>query len=162
MTQDSLISLCKKIEDDCMWNAETHHKIANDAESLSFKLQVIPAILASIFAVMVSHQLWLEYTVWLTLVSGIVTAISSVANPKENYYRHLVAAKSFTVLKQKAYALSSTFSEELDQDALSTEVKRLHDAYCIIVQNVPPTNNKAFDKASERIKSRVHEPEDHS
>ena len=162
MTENNFLSLCRKIEDDCKWNAEIHHQIASSASRLSFWFQIIPAICVAIFAILVSQNLWLNVTVWLTLISGIITAIANIMNPKENYYQHLSAGKTFTILKQRAYALYTTFATDMSQESLSAEVKQLQEAYNIAVLNVPPTNNKAFDKATKRIKKSVHEPEDHS
>jgi hypothetical protein len=71
----------------------------------------------------------------------------------------LNAAKNFTALKHKARALKDTFGLDMQDEVFFAAVKSLHDEYINLIKLVSPTDEKSFNKARERIKKGVHEPD---
>lgn len=80
-------------------------------------------------------------------------------DPLRGYYDHLNAAKNFTALKQRSRGLRETFSGNMTDERFATEVHALHDEYNNLIRFVPPTTEKAFEKARERIRRGVHRPD---
>ncbi len=157
--REELINECKSIEENCTYTAETHHTIANSERRKYQLLQIGPAIISVVTGGSVSLGFAPAFVGWLTLVSGVVAAISGILNPSKNSEEQLAAAKQFTTLKQDARALGKSFSKGMSDDEFSVEVRKLHDRYNELVLAVPATNDKAFEKAREKVKKGVHEPD---
>ncbi len=81
---------------------------------------------------------------------GVMMDLASVLSGGE---AHLRAAKAFTILKQDARALRDTFSPGLSDDALTASAQALHE------RQSPPTTDRAFNKAREKIQAKLHEPD---
>jgi len=153
---DSLISECKQIEADSMQTAETHHIIAHKASSRAFWLKFIPALATVISAgfLLAGANNWVA---WVALISGMVTVSNILMKCDEKSAEHLFAAKSFTVLKHQARALHNAFKNFIDEKDFYHQVRMIREQYNLLVQFAPPTDDeKAYDKASERIKKGVH------
>ena len=148
---------CSTIENNCTYTAEAHHIIATDSRCLSTKLQIVPAIIASLSGLLVVGKLVPEWWGWLTVLSATISAVAGVIDPTRTYYEHLNAAKNFTVIKQKAHSLRETFSHDMTDKELNIAVRILHDQYCDLIRCVPPTDDEAFEKARKRIQDGVHQ-----
>jgi hypothetical protein len=153
---EGLVNECKQIEVDSTQTAETHHIIAHKASRRSFWLKFIPAIITVISAcfLLAGSDKWVA---WITAISGIVTVSNILLKCDEKAREHLFAAKNFTVLKHQARALHKTFKNFIDEKDFYHEVRALRDNYNLLVQYTPPTDDeKAYNKACERIKKGVH------
>jgi len=157
--KEKYLNECKIIKENCEYTAETHHIIAARNEKMSVGFQLIPAIIAALSGILVVGMIVPIWWGWLSVFSAVIVAVASVLNPLRAYYDHLNAAKNFTALKQEARALKDTFSSDMVDEEFFRAVKNLHDKYNNLIKFVPPTDEKSFNKAKERIKKGVHEPD---
>lgn len=148
---------CKVIKENCNYNAETHHIIAKDNKKLAIKFQIIPAVVAAILGSLVAGQIVPLWIGWMAVIAAVVAAVGNVLNPNKEYYDNLLAAKMFTSLKQEVGAFCNAFASRMSDDKFFSEVENLQKRYNDIIKVVPPTNDKAFEKARDRIKLGVHE-----
>ena len=149
----------KKVYDNCLYTAESHHIIAHRYQRLQRWLQIIPAIVAALSGTLSAASVADPFTTYLSAISAIVTAIMTVVDPAKRHELHMGTAKSFTVLKQDADSLLLTFGPLMPQSELGAAVKSLHDRYNDLVLAAPPTDEKAFTKARERIQAGLHDRE---
>jgi hypothetical protein len=158
MNEEYKIEL-KKIHGNCLYTAEAHHIIAGRYQRLQRWLQIVPAIIAALTGTLSAASVGDPLTTYLTAVSAIIAAITSVIDPAKRYEQHMGTAKAFTVLKQDADSLLMTFGPLMLQPDLSAAVKSLHERYNDLVLAAPPTDDKSFAKAQDRIQTGVHDPD---
>lgn len=157
--KNKLIKEAENIYQDCLYSAETHHMLANRGKRMAILFQLVPAVIAALSAGLVVGKAVPIWWGWLTVVSAIVTAVANVLNPLKEHYDHLLAAKSFTALKHEARLLYRTLAVSMIEKDLAEEVKSLVERYNTLARVAPPTDQKTFEKARERIQSGVHEPD---
>jgi len=157
-SNEYLVDECKRIEEDSMYNAETHHQIASSGERLGFWVKFIPAAVAagSGIAILKGSPTWVA---WLSIISGVAFALTFILDPDRRQNDNTKAAKDYTVLKHEARALYQTFSHEMSQLEFYLSVRLLRERYNIIVSQTPKTTDKAFEKARLKIKSGRHTPD---
>lgn len=144
---------CKTIENNARYTATAHHIVANSSKRLSFWLESAPAVVASASGLLVVGGVVPVWWGWLTVVSSVITATTSIIGPQKNYYENLNAAKSFTIIKHKARSLRESFSSFLSEVEYVKEVKNLNESYNQLILLTPPTQEKAYKRASEKIKA---------
>lgn len=152
----SLITECKQIEEDSLYTAEVHYLISHKLGVRAFWFKLTPALITTLsaFSLLVGAPNWVS---WITMFSGITTIVNTFLEPEKKAKDHLFAAKNFTVLKHEARSLYETFKEFIDIGTFYQEVKRLREKYNLLVTMTPPTDDeKAWEKARQRIKSGVH------
>ncbi len=150
---------CEVIYQNCVYTAETHHVIADKQRRRLTRFQTIPAVIAAVSGTYIGIKDAPEWVVWLGVISAVVAAVGSVLNPLKEYYDHLNAAKNFTTLKQDVRSLRDTFSKAMTDKELETATRHIHDRYNDIVRYSPPTDNKSFEEARERVQGKIHEPD---
>ncbi len=111
----------------------------------------IPAL-----ALLLGSPVWVS---WITLTFSIISIVNILLEPERETKNHEFSAKSFTVLKHEARSLYETFKDFIDDKDFFYEVKRIREKYNWLVQITPPTDEKSFEKAKERIKKGVHKPD---
>ena len=148
---------CAAVVQNCTYTAETHHIIACKQKRLGNAMQIAPAVIAAILGVLAGTNVLLPWTLWLSVIAAVVTAVGNVLNPFAEYYTNLNAAKSFTILKQDARGLLNTFSASMTDDIFASATHAIHDRYNDLVRLAPPTDPKSFEKARKRVQSGVHE-----
>lgn len=155
---ENLINECKRIEEDSMYNAETHYLIANKLSKRAFWFKFVPVIITGIsaLALLLGSPVWVS---WITLTFSIISIVNILLEPERETKNHEFSAKSFTVLKHEARSLYETFKDFIDDKDFFYEVKRIREKYNWLVQITPPTDEKSFEKAKERIKKGVHKPD---
>jgi hypothetical protein len=116
----------------------------------------VPAIIAASSGLLVVGQVIPVWWGWATVVSAVVTATTSIVSPQKSYYENLNAAKSFTVVKNKAHALHAAFASSLTETELFKEIRNLADYYDQLVLLTPPTAEKAYKKAVKKLSQRVN------
>jgi len=146
---------CTVIENNARYTATTHHIVATNSKQLSFWLESIPAIIASASGLLVVGGVVPVWWGWLTVVSSVITATTSIIGPQKNYYENLNAAKSFTIVKHKARSLRESFSSFLSEDEYVKDVRNLAESYNQLILLTPPTQEKAYRKASKKIKDEM-------
>lgn len=154
---ESLITECKRIQEDSTYTAEVHHIISHKLHKRAFWCKLIPSSITvlSAFALIAGYPNWIA---WVTLISGAVTMLNVFISPQESARQHLFAAKNFTVLKHESRSLHESFREFLTKDELFSAVKLLREKFNLVVQFTPPTDDdKAFEKARQRIKEGIHQ-----
>lgn len=150
---------CSRVEDNATYTAETHHILAK-RQKLWFRIfQLVPAIATALLTTFVAGQIIPHWFSDVALVAAVVTAIGTVVNPQQSYFRHLSAAKAFTVIKHDARALRETFGPNASDPQNDVCVRALHERYNDVTRLSPPTEDWAFEKARERIKRGIHEPD---
>ena len=156
--KEHLIKECMRVEEDCMYTAETHHVIASSSEKIGFWVKAIPAAVAagSGIAILKGFPIWVA---WLSIISGIAFALTFLLDPDRRKNDHTKAAKDYTVLKHEARSLYQTFSHEMNQSEFYMSVRLLRERYNNLVSQTPKTTDKAFEKAREKIKAGRHTPD---
>lgn len=148
---------CATIEDNARHTAEAHHILADKAKRTAFFLEVVPAVIASLSGLLVVGQAIPAWWGWLTVVSAVITATSSIVSPHKSYYENLNSAKSFTVVKHRARSLKSSFSSFYSEDEFYKEVRALSEYYNQLVLLTPPTQEWAYQKAREKLTERAED-----
>ncbi len=157
--RDRYIEECKIIHENSMYNAETHHVIALRCMRQARWFQAFPAATAALLAALVGSSIIPPWLAWVSALAAVISAVGTSLDPQRSYYDHLNAAKNFTVLKQKVRALRETYSYDMNENELSVAVKKLDDRYNELVKTVPPTDDKAFEKARGKIMRGIHDPD---
>lgn len=152
---------CQKIFDNCLFTAEAHHIIALKNRNLQRWLQVFPAVVAALSGTLTLSGSATTFFQILTAMAAVVAAITTVLDPAKQYEQHVAAAKAFTILKQDSDSLRVSFGPHMDSSDLAASLKILHDRYNDLVLAAPPTEEKAFEEARQRIKAGVHDRENH-
>jgi hypothetical protein len=145
---------CKTIEDNARHTAEAHHILASRSKTTAFWLDIVPAVIAALSGLLVVGQVIPAWWGWLTVVSAVVSATSSVVSPHKSYYENLNAAKSFTVVKHKARSLHCSFASSMSEVEFLKEVRNLSEYYNQLVLLTPPTEEWAYKKAVKKLAMR--------
>ena len=156
--KEHLIKECMRIEEDCMYSAETHHQIAASAKKTAFYIKFIPAVIAALSGILILSGVSI-IVAWLSVLSGFILAIASVLDPDRNKNDHIKTAKDYTVLKHDSRALYQAFAQEMSSLEFHISTRLLRGRYNNIVNNSTETNDKAFEKAREKIKAGRHTPD---
>lgn len=154
----NLITECKQIHDDSNYNAEAHYFLEHRLSKRAYLLKTIPAVITvlSAFGLLIGSPNWLA---WITLLSGIITILNIFMDPEKKARDHEFAAKNFTILKHEARSLHESFRDFMSESDFLCNVKLLRQKYNLLVLCTPPTDEESFNKARERIKKGVHEPD---
>jgi hypothetical protein len=155
---EHLITECRRIEEDCMYNAETHHQIVASAKKIAFCIKFIPAVIAAISGILILAGVSVVVA-WLSVLSGFILAIAAVLDPDRKKNDNLKTAKDFTVLKHDSRALYQAFVNEMGATEFYISTRLLRERYNNIVNNSPETEDKAFEKAREKIRAGRHTPD---
>jgi len=161
MPDDNLKHLydeCRRMEEDSLYTAETHYITAEKARNLSLWLKFIPAAVAAMSGTLIilEYPTWIA---WLSILSGLSFALTTILDVDRRKNEHTVAAKEFTVLKHEARSLYETFYHEMKREEFAREVRRLRDKYNSLIGHTPQTAEKEFEKARKKIKSGRHTPD---
>lgn len=149
---ENLRDECRTIEDNARHTAEAHHIIASSNKTKAFWLEIIPAVAAALFvSVLVVGDRVPEWVGWVAAVSAIFSATNSVMSPHKSYYENLNAAKSFTVVKNKAHLLASFLAGCYTEKEFCEAVKALSEIYNQLILVTPPTEEWAYKKAKEKL-----------
>ncbi len=151
---EDLKNECATIEDNARHTAEAHHILASNAKRRALTLEVIPALIASSSGLLVVGQIIPAWWGWLTVVSAVVTATSSIVSPHKSYYENLNSAKSFTVVKHRARSLRSSFASFYNEDEFYKEVRAVSEYYNQLILLTPPTEEWAYLRATEKLAQR--------
>lgn len=148
---ENLKNECRTIEDNARHTAEAHHILAARSKTQSFWFEVVPAVIASLSGLLIVGEVIPVWWGWVTVVSAVVTATSSIVSPHKSYYENLNSAKSFTVVKHKARSLHESFVSLYTEQELFKEVKLLSDYYNQLILLTPPTQDWAYNKAVKKL-----------
>lgn len=153
---EKLVNECKQIQEDSTYTAEAHHIIEHKLSRNSFWCELIPVCITilSTFALLIGAPNWLS---WITLLSSTIIILNVFLEPGKKAKDHLLAAKHFTSLKHEARSLHESFRDFMSENEFYNSVRRLRDRYNLLTQFAPPTDEKSFCKAINKIKSGVHE-----
>lgn len=158
--RESYIKECELIRQNCLYTAEAHHNIASRYKSFAFWFQIAPAVIAAASSSAAIANLANGALLnTIALIGAVATSVSSVINPNKVSETHLQAAKSFTILKHDARFLKDSRNHDLDDQAFSLAVENLHQRYNDYVGSVPPTDDKAFEEARQKIQKGIHDPD---
>ncbi|MCD4676913.1 MAG: SLATT domain-containing protein [Desulfobacula sp.] len=155
---DNLINECKRIEEDCLYTAETHYILAAGAGRVSFWVKLIPAVAAAIsgIALLSGAPNWVA---WFSVIAGVAFALQSIMNPDKKNEEYSQAAKSYTALKHESRSLYQTFHKEMDRNSFLIMVRILRERYNMLAKMTPQTTTKAFEEGRKRIKAGRHTPD---
>jgi hypothetical protein len=154
-----LINECQRIEEDSLYTGEAHHIIGNDLMNQTWWLKIIPASITVLSAFAVLGNYHKDIFQWFTLITGFLTMYNVITEPERKSQQHISAGKNFVVLKHEARSLRESFKDFMDTKEFYHAVRRLREKYNLLVQYIPPTNEKAFEKARKRIKKGIHYPD---
>ncbi len=153
-----LIAECRRIEEDCMYDAETHHQIVASAKKIAFCIKFIPAVIAALSGILILAGVSIVVA-WLSVLSGFILAIAAVLDPDRKKNDHIKNAKDYTVLKHDSRALYQAFAKEMSSSEFYISTRLLRERYNNVVYNSPETEDKAFEKAREKIRAGRHTPD---
>ncbi len=154
--RDPLIKECQTIQQNSEYTAEAHHNLAKHYNCLHLWLQLIPGIGTAISTALILAGVVAKEYMWAAALMAAIAAISNILSPEKNYYSHLQAAKSFTCIKHDARALHQSFAGTMTDNEFKCAVLSLHSRYNDLARMAPPTDEKSFAKAKERIDAGVH------
>ncbi|MFC1834120.1 SLATT domain-containing protein [Thermodesulfobacteriota bacterium] len=154
----NLVDECRRLEEDSMYNAESHYMVAASAGFRGQLLKFVMAAASAISGVLVLAGA-ASWVAWFSILSGLALALTTVLNIDRKRADHSSAAKEFTVLKHDARSLYQTFAPEMKRQEFSRAVRRLRDKYNDLVLHCPQTTKKAFQEAQRKIKTGVHTPD---
>jgi hypothetical protein len=157
--KEKYVEECKVLKQNCTYTAEAHHLMAASFRRQAFWFQLVPTIIAIISSAMATLGTPSELKLILTLVSSIIAAVATVLNPNKIYEEHLSAAKALTALKHDARFLAETEATHVSEEGFVERVRNLHEKYNTLIQALPATNAKYFEKARKVIQSGIHEPD---
>jgi len=159
---DHLIAECKTIAESSLYNAQAHFELAEiiktKAQMKARWLVIVPSAIAGVAGVLTAVGL----PVWIgafSAVGGFLASVYSAFGEEQSPIKHRIAANQWTGLRHEARALSETYFRELPHQQLLAEVRRIDDRYTTLCQALEPTDREAFDKARERVKSGVFNPD---
>ena len=161
MTEKSiehLVHECEQIEEDSMYNAETHYQIAASAKRNAFLIKFIPAVIAAISGILILVGVNIVVA-WLSVLSGFILSIAAVLDPDRKKNDHIKTAKDYTVLKHDSRSLYQAFSQEMDSSEFYIATRLIRERYNNIVKTSPETEDKDFERAREKIKLGRHTPD---
>lgn len=142
---------CIVIEDNARHTAESHYIIASHNYRTAFFLEIIPAIVASCSGLLVVGAIVPLWWGWITVVSAVITATSSVISPHKSYFENLNAAKAFTVVKNRAKSLQNLSDQFDSEEEYFKEVKSLSEYYNQLILLTPPTQEWAYSRAKNKL-----------
>jgi len=157
--KEKFIDECKQIRQNAEYTAETHHWIASWNRGLAYAFQIVPAAIAAVTSSLVAAGIQPSSWLWATVISSVVAAVASVLDPNKQYQDHLLAAKSFTIMKHDARFLHDAKSHRMTDAEFCVAVDNLHEKYNELVRVSPPTNKRSFEIARAVIQSGRHAPD---
>lgn len=157
--REKYLEECRIIQQNCTYTAEAHHRFALSAKQKAFWLEVIPAVCAAVSSTLVAAHIFGEWLLPFTILSATISAVTAVLNPNKTYQDHLAAAKNFTALKHDVHFLHESQSTRLTDEALVLAVENLHERYNEFLKSTPPTDDKSFAKARQRVQAGIHDPD---
>jgi hypothetical protein len=141
---------CTTIADNSWYTAETHFIIANQAKTNGRLLKYALAALSALSGTLLLSGLpgWIA---WLSILSGLTTAVAVALDSERTYNDHCLAAKMYTVLKHDAWVLRDTLHFEMGHVEMVSAVERLQQRYNDLVLYTPATNDKAYERAKAKL-----------
>lgn len=155
---DHLVGECHRIEEDATYTAETHHVLHAQDETRGKVLKAIPAVAAAAAGTAIVAERPVIGAA-CALVAAVVGALFAVLDPDRAARAHLVAAKGFTSLKHDARFLADVMRFELTREQFAASVQRLRERYNQIAEHAPPTTDRAFERAREKVRAGRHAPD---
>lgn len=140
------------VEENCLYTAQAHFAIAARKGAVVRIVYVSSSSLAAIAGGLVVAG----FPAWVGLfaaIGGVVGAACAALGADKDVHAHRVAANALTKHRHEARALRETFSSDLSKDQLLAEVRRITDGYNSLIQGLPPTDEKAMEKARKSIQS---------
>jgi hypothetical protein len=154
--RNKLLNECEVVRDNCEYIAESHYLSAKRAEKTKYIFEIIPAALSAISGILTGAGFLPDWTIWFSVFSASVAAISGVLDPSKKYRDFSTAGHTFTALKHKARFLKEVLSETLTDQELTKATQSLHEEYTTTIKMTPLTEEDMFKKGSEKIKVGVH------
>jgi hypothetical protein len=151
--KDHLLAECEKVEENCLYTAQTHFVMAAKKQRLaSGWLVVLPSIVSSLsgLAVAIGAKPWVGA---FAAVAGVVSGVATFLGVDKEASSHETAGKLLTQLRDDSRALRETYSHDLSAEQLGTEVRAIGNRYRAYVASLPLTDEASFEKARAKIKS---------
>jgi hypothetical protein len=152
-TSEHLQAACRRVEQDCLYTAQTHFEMASQkAKRAKGWLVLLPSFVSSIsgLAVALGAPGWIGA---FAAVSGVVTGVATFLGIDKDANAHELAGKLLTQLRHEARALCDTYSPDLPVDQFASQVLALQNRYGAFVASLPLTSDKAFERVRAKIKS---------
>lgn len=151
-----LLEACRVLEENSLYTAQAHFEMGARAEVARNMLLIVPAVFSAAAGALVA----MGYSPMLGVagaLAGMLSAVASVLGVDKPPMQHRQAANLFTALRHEARSLRETFWCEMPRAALVAEVKRLEERYAVLAQTSEPTDDKAFNAARNKIRTKLFE-----
>lgn len=161
-SQQYLLNECKTVAENCLYNAQAHFEIAARARYLSCAFLIAPACLAALSGFLVAIGVFSSFNRVMGAATAVFASIATVASSlgvDRRVELHNQAANLLTALRHEARALHETYVHELDRPDFFSEVRRIDDRYNALIQALLPTDERAFERAREKIRLRRFTPD---
>ena len=148
----------KTVEENCLYTAQAHFEIASRKSGTVKTVYIVAALVSALGGCLVAFGMpkWLGA---LPALGGAMGAVFSAVGIDKDVHTHLVAANALTKLRHEARALRETYSTTMTPEDLSRDTRNVSDAYNSMIQGLPPTDEKAMQKARAVIQSGRFEPD---
>ena len=143
-----------KMYTDASYSAQTYYEASKVAELWGRGIVFIPALLAAISSLLIVLGLSKLWAV-VGVVSAVISATSSFlgAERKASLFRE--SGNSFTNLRHEARMWRDSLVEIRPETEAFEALKKLRDAYALVVDRIELPGNRFFKRASERIETGV-------
>ncbi len=159
MDREPMWAKCRSIEENSLYNAQTHFEEARRRTVWSRWLLIGPSLLS--FGAGTAVALGAPRPVGvLALVGGLIAGLAGALDISQNVYRHIQAGNAFTALRHDAETLRITFGPLKTDDELVAAIRELHDRYNTLVSSTDTTSQRAFETARARIHQGVFKSDD--
>ncbi|MCA9610577.1 MAG: SLATT domain-containing protein, partial [Myxococcales bacterium] len=150
---EHLVAACKRIEDDCLYTAQTHFEMASQkARRAKGWLVLLPSVVSSGsgLAVALGAPAWVG---GFAALAGAISAAAAYLGVERDASAHEVAGKLLTQLRHEARAVRDSYSPNVTSGQFEGQVLALQQRYGAFVASLPLTDDDAFEKARKRIQA---------
>ncbi len=145
-----------KLYTDATYSAQTYYEAAKSADFTGRAIVYIPALLAAVASLLIILGLSKNWGV-VGVASGIITATSSFLGTQQKAAAFRNSGNSFTKLRHDARMWRDTFVEVQPESDAIDALKTLQGKYSDIVEGIQLPANRFFQRASNRISSKILE-----
>ena len=155
---EHLLDECRTIDENCLYTGQTHFIMADSSQKKARLMILIPSLIA-VASGAIAAVFSLGWAGGMASGAAGFASLASVLGVDRNAISHRSAGNLLTSLRHEVRALHESFWKEMSREQLYFEVKRLNDKYNCVCLALDSTDNKAFEKARERIKKGRFEPD---
>ena len=148
-----LLKECDRIAENSLYTAQTHFVVAAKVRRRARGwLVLLPSVVSAVAGVVVAVG-GPAMVGAAAALAGCVSGVAAFLGVDRDASAHEQAGRLMTQLRDEVRALRQTYALDMSREKLAVEVRALGDRYRTFAATLPITDDAAFEKARERIKS---------